>query len=80
MTKNTMPKTMRLPRGGKLWTRKDHGVPGYSADDGNYDILLGEGYVVLVAFEHDPLHDDNSEFWRKRFPTAREAMEYAEKM
>lgn len=64
--------------GGRHWTRKASGGPGYSSDDGNYDIIQGNGYVVLVSMIHDPLPGD--EFWRKRFPTVKEAMEHVEKM
>ena len=43
----------------------------------DYDILIGNGYVVLVSFTHEP-NDPDCEFWRKRFDTVKEAMEYAE--
>lgn len=62
--------------GGQLWKRKKTGVDGYSSEDGNYDILIGNGYVVLVSFIHEPDGDD--EFKRWRFRTINQAMEYAE--
>jgi hypothetical protein len=57
------------------WLRKESGVKGYSSEDGNFDILIGNGYVVLVSFVHD---SPAGESWRKRLKTVREAMEYAE--
>jgi hypothetical protein len=71
--------TKQLP-GGMLWNRKTTGVPGWQAEGGQFDILEGNGYVVLVAFEHDPKADDDCDFWRQRFPTVEAAMEHAEKM
>lgn len=68
------PKHISLD-GGRRWTRKESGVPGYSSDDCCFDILQGNGYVVLVAS-----NDDGYEFWRKRFDTVLVAMEYAERM
>ncbi len=62
-----------------MWTRKEGGVAGYDSEDGDYQILMGNGYCVLVAFEHEPI-DDEVEFWRKRFSTVEKAMEYAEHM
>jgi hypothetical protein len=73
----SMPRNICLD-GGRLWTRKDSGVPGYDSEDGDFQILQGNGYVVLVSFEHEPV--DDAEFWRKRFGTVKEAMEYAERM
>ena len=74
------PKSICLGEGAMKWTRRNSGTKGYESEDGNYDILEGNGYVVLVSFIHDPRPGDDSEFWRKRFGTIKEAMEYAEKM
>lgn len=76
-TFKTMPDGMQL-NGGRPWKRKDAGVPGYSSEDGDFDILCGNGYVVLVSFVHDA--PAGEEFWRKRFDTVEAAMEYAETM
>jgi hypothetical protein len=73
----TFPRVLQL-EGGRKWLRKEGGVKGYSSEDGNFDILQGNGYVVLVSFNHEPI--DDYEFWRKRFDTVKDAMEYAETM
>ncbi len=75
-----MTQTKRL-LGGMLWTKKETGVPGWESD-GEFTILedVRRGTVVLVATEHDPLPGDDCEFWRKRFSSVTEAMEYAERM
>jgi hypothetical protein len=73
-----MPQHISL-EGGRPWTRKPSGVQGYSSDDGNYDILCGNGYVILVSFIHEPLKT-GEEFWRKRFKTVKDAVEYAERI
>jgi hypothetical protein len=62
------------------WREKTTGVPGWSSEDGVFDILQGKGYVVLVSCEHDPVPGDDCLFWRKRFNTVEEAKAYAEKM
>ncbi len=74
-----MAKTKQLP-GGRLWTEKTEGVPGWSSEDGDFDILLGKGIAVLVAFEHDPVPGSGQDFWAKRFATVEEAMRQAEMM
>ncbi len=74
-----MPKTIRL-QGGMLWNRKTSGVPGYESECKNYDILCGNGYVVLTSIIHDPIPGDTVDCWRKRFNTIKEAMEQAEGM
>ena len=74
-----MAKTKQLP-GGRVWNEKTSGVMGWSSEDNDFDILVSNGYCVLVSFVHDPLPGDSSEFWRKRFDTVDEAMEHAEKM
>lgn len=75
--KTNLPATMQIP-GGQKWSRKESGVPGYSSACGNYDVLIGDGYVVLVSMIHDPLPGDNCDFWRKRFSTVGEAITYSE--
>jgi hypothetical protein len=77
-TKGVFPPATITIEGGRTWHRKTSGLDGYSTDDAKFDILQGVGYVVLVAFDHEPI--DGYEFWRKRFTTLQEAMEYAEKM
>lgn len=72
------PAVVRLDESSRQWLRKDSGVKGYSSEDGDYEILVGNGYAVLVSFIHEVVGDE--EFWRKRFRTVKEAMEYAEKM
>lgn len=73
------PDTRQLDEDSKRWRRKEGGVKGWYCDHtADMEILEGDGYVVLVSFEHDPV--DDAEFWRKRFDTVEEAMEYAEKM
>lgn len=73
--------TVRQLKGGRVWKRKAGGVSGWSyAED--YDILQSKDgrYCVLVSFIHDPLPGDDCEFWRKRFNSVTEAMEYAERI
>lgn len=73
-------KHLRLQEGSIGWTRNFEGGSRKYSSDGelNFDILIGNGYVILVAFDHDPI--DDAEFWRKRFNSVKAAMEYAEKM
>lgn len=75
--KPNMPKTFRH-EDGRVWNRDLSGTPKYSSEDGKFDILIGNGYVVLVAFDHDPI--DDAEFWRKRFESIEDAADYAERM
>jgi hypothetical protein len=75
----SFPATFKVS-GGRLWKRKEEGVPGWTSEDDQFQILCGKGYVVLVSFEHDPVPGDDCEFWRKRFNTPAEAAEYAEQM
>jgi hypothetical protein len=76
--KNPKEQTAKQIEGGRLWVVKDRGMPGWSSEDGNFDILQGDEFVVLVSFIHDPNGD--FEFWRQRCKNVREAMELAEKI
>lgn len=67
--------------GGRKWVESTLAV-GYQSEDGDFQLtpaLDTKGGWILTSFAHDP-PTDNGELWTKRFPTAREAQEYAEMM
>jgi hypothetical protein len=72
------PSTAALEMAVNGWTRRTGGAAGWDSDDGNFHILDGPNYFMLVSFKHESAQD--STFWQKPFKTARAAMEYAEKM
>jgi hypothetical protein len=73
----SFPKHLSLD-GGRQWTRNEGGVRGYSSDDGHYEIVQGNGYVMLLSYLHEAPNGETH--WKKRFATVKAAMEYAETM
>jgi hypothetical protein len=72
------PTATRIQLAKRTWNRKTFGVLGWNSECSLFQILEGPTCSILMNFELSPI--DDADYWRKRFQTTEEAMQYAETM